>query len=538
MAKKEKGKWEYGDFQTPTLLAKAAIEALIKSGVDPKTILEPTCGKGAFLLAAIDAFPEATSFIGVDINEQYLQELKHQVSCSEKQNSVRLIHGDFFYFDWQALLRGLPAPILIVGNPPWVTSAELGMLESGNIPRKSNFQERRGYDAITGKSNFDISEWMLLQNLDWLKERRGVIALLCKTSVARKALFHAWKHQLPVSNAKMFLIDAQKNFGASVDACFLVIDMSSGPMSYECEVFDDLHSNEPSQSIGYHDDIVLSNVRSYQEWCHLNGTDHAFKWRSGIKHDCSKVMELEPEGDKYRNGLGELINLEDRYVYPMLKSSDIGNGQIRYGRKCMIVTQQYVGEDTSAIKRIAPKTWRYLEAHEEFLEKRASSIYRDRPKYSIFGVGDYSFSGWKVAISGFYKKLSFKLIEPYQGKVVVLDDTTYFLPCWSEAEAQFVSSLLNSEPAQEFFGSMIFWADKRPITIEILKRLDMHALSIELGCETEYLQFSRRRKDNEREEIQGQLSFGIAEKEATYAADQHKVTNEPRHRARNKAMRH
>lgn len=537
MAKKEKDKWEYGDFQTPPPLAEAAMAALLRFGINPKSVLEPTCGKGTFLLAALDAFPGVIQFIGVDINKQYLQELEIQVSCSERENSVRLIHGDFFYFDWRELLRGLPEPVLIVGNPPWVTSSELGMLASENLPKKSNFQERRGYDAITGKSNFDISEWMLLQNLDWLKDRRGVIALLCKTGVARKVLSHAWKHQLPVSGAKMFLIDAQKHFNASVDACFLVIDMSVGPISSDCAVFDDLYSDQSSQNIGYRDGIVLSNVTSYQRWHHLNGADHAYAWRSGIKHDCSKVMELEPEGNKYRNGLDELVSLEDGYVYPMLKSSDIGNGQVRYGRKCMLVTQKYVGEDTSLIKRTAPKTWRYLETHGKLLEKRASVIYRNRPKYSIFGVGDYSFSGWKVAISGFYKKLSFKLIEPYHGKVVVLDDTTYFLSCWSESEAQFISNLLNSKPAQEFFESTIFWADKRPITIETLKRLDMHALSIELGCEAEYVKLARRRKDNEREEIQGQLSFGIAERKAGYAVGLQKASNKALQRTRHKAAR-
>lgn len=534
MAKKPIEKWEYGDFQTPPVLAEAAMAVLRRFGIQPRAVLEPTCGKGAFLLASIHTFPRAARFIGLDINRQYLKELEHQVSSTERWGSVQLIHGDFFFFDWEELLSSLPEPVLIVGNPPWVTSSELGMLGSENLPKKSNFQERRGYDAITGKSNFDISEWMLLQNLGWLKSRRGVIALLCKTGVARKVLFHAWKHQLAVCDAKMFLIDAQKHFNASVDACFLVIDMSGGPISSDCVVFNGLDSDHPSQIIGYHDGLVISNVELFQKWRHLNGVDHAYKWRSGIKHDCSKVMELERDGSEYRNGLGELVSLEDGYIYPMLKSSDIGNGQIRYGRKFMVVTQKYVGEDTISIKRTAPKTWHYLETHKELLEKRASSIYRDRPKYSIFGVGEYSFSGWKVAISGFYKKLSFKLIEAYQDKVVVLDDTTYFLPCWSETEAQFVSKLLNSKPAQEFFESMIFWADKRPITIEILKRLDMHALSIELGCESEYLQFARRRKDNESEEIQGQLSFGIAEKRARYSAGLHKVSNKALTRTRQK----
>jgi hypothetical protein len=314
-------------------------------------------------------------------------------------------------------------------------------------------------------------------------------------------LFHVWKNKLPVSDAKIFLIDALKHFNASVDACFLVIDMAVDAGSSDCAVFTGLGLEEPAHSIGYYDDTVLSNVEYYRRWRHLNGKDPAYTWRSGIKHDCAKVMELESGGNKYRNGMGELVDLEDVYVYPMLKSSDIANGQIRYGRKFMLVTQKHVGEDTAPIERTAPKTWRYLEAHREFLDKRASSIYRNRPRYSIFGVGEYSFSDWKVAVSGFYKNLSFKLIGPYREKAVVLDDTGCFLPCGSKEEAQFVLGLLDSGPAQEFLESMIFWTDKRPITIEILKRLDMHALSVELGRETRYLQFAHCRNGKPRSPV-------------------------------------
>jgi hypothetical protein len=37
---------------------------------------------------------------------------------------------------------------------------------------------------------------------------------------------------------------------------------------------------------------------------------------------------------------------------------------------------------------------------------------------------------------------------------------------------------------------MIFWNEKRPITIELLKRLNIKALSIEIGMEKEYHKFA------------------------------------------------
>lgn len=405
MAQKARDKWEYGDFQTPSELANQAVSLLVKLGIQPRSVLEPTCGKGSFLLSAAHFFSNAQKIIGLDINKEYLNKLKARVAKTDKEGKICLLSGDFFTFDWNELLSGLPEPILIVGNPPWVTIAELGLLKSNNQPQKSNFQVRKGYDAITGKSNFDISEWMLLKYFEWLKERPGIIAMLCKTSVARKLLSHAWKNDLPIAFAHMYLIDAQKHFGAAVDACFFVVVLHGKTTSKDCSVYQDLTAGSPSHQIGFHYGLIIANVPKYERFKHLKGTDYSYTWRSGIKHDCSKVMELERSSQGYKNGYGELINLETDYIYPMLKSSDISNGDIRLGRKYMLVTQRFVGEETKAIKRTAPVTWRYLENHDEALSKRASSIYHNNPRFSIFGVGGYSFSPWKVAISGFYKRL-------------------------------------------------------------------------------------------------------------------------------------
>ena len=63
---------------------------------------------------------------------------------------------------------------------------------------------------------------------------------------------------------------------------------------------------------------------------------------------------------------------------------------------------------------------------------------------------------------------------------MVFDDTCCFLPCGSEQEATHIHSLLSSRPAQEFITSMIFWDNKRPITIDLLSKLDLRAVAAEL----------------------------------------------------------
>lgn len=505
--KKSTEVWEFGDFQTPDALAFQATQLVKALGVDPHTIIEPTCGLGVFLLAAAKAFPHAKRILGVEINRLYIDELRLHIERENVNAPVEILHADFFALNWIEMIKELPDPILFIGNPPWVTSAELGMLQSSNLPEKTNFQGHRGIDALTGKSNFDISEWMLLQQLEWLRQRQGTIAVLCKSSVARKVLLHAWKHDFPISRSQIYKIDAQKNFNASVDACFFIIHLNqSENKSLSCDIYEDLISPIHFQTIGYIDGHLVADMSSYEQWRHLAGGNDIYTWRSGVKHDCTKIMELELSEKGFRNGNGIETLLETDYIYPMFKSSDLGSGRALKCRKYMLVTQSYVGEDTSHIKQVAPRTWQYLQDNREALEKRSSSIYKNRPPFSVFGVGDYTFAPWKVAISGFYKSLKFRIIGPLDKRPVIFDDTIYFLPCWSEIEAKFLLDLLNSSVATEFFESIIFWSNKRPITVEILKRLDIKALAQHLGREEEYyLHASTREIQSLKDGIQARL---------------------------------
>jgi len=464
---------EFGDFQTSIDLASRVCRLLAANSHAPASVLEPTCGVGAFLEAAAMVWPGAT-LSGVEINPEYVAEAAKRLS-----GRASIHNGDFFTVDWDGLLKRQPQPLLVVGNLPWVTNAKVGSIGGSNLPEKSNFQKRKGFDAMTGKSNFDISEWMLIRMLNWLADRKITIALLCKSAVARKALVHAWKHSIPIRSA-IRLIDAKKEFNVSVDACLLIIEPSSKEIM-ECPVFPGLDAIEPHQTIGYRQRHLISNIATYEPCHHLIGNS-PFKWRSGIKHDCSKIMEFtEDDAGQLTNNLGEIVDLEDTYLFPMLKSSCIANGRVTNPRKWMLVPQQTVNESTAHIADDAPKTWEYLTRHKAMLAKRGSSIYKDRSPFSIFGVGDYSFTPWKVAISGFYHRLDFRLVTTHRHKPIVVDDTINFIPCESREGAELLLRLLNSDTAREFFGAFIFWDAKRPITTEILQKLNLCALAEHLG---------------------------------------------------------
>ena len=201
-----------------------------------------------------------------------------------------------------------------------------------------------------------------------------------------------------------------------------------------------------------------------------------FEWRQGIKHDCSKVMEIVRDGEFFCNKLGEYFSLEEDLVYPLLKSSDLKTTIANPTRKMTIVTQKFVGQDTSYIKKY-PQTFEYLNNHIDLFRLRKSSIYRGKCDFSIFGIGDYSFKPYKIAISGLYKTFHFCLVKPQDGKPVMLDDTCYFIGFDTLEQAEYVWNLLNTDIVKKLLKSISFGDAKRMITKEILMRIDLRKVA-------------------------------------------------------------
>jgi hypothetical protein len=476
-------KIEFGDFQTPQALANQICALLIQGGIIPDVVLEPTCGVGSFLVAAAETFPHAQLF-GWDINAEYVEQARLALNRIDGSERSTIATQDFFKHDWETELDGFKGDLLILGNLPWVTNATVSSLNGANVPLKQNFQNFRGLDARTGKSNFDISEWMLIQLVKSLRGRPATIAMLCKTGIARKLLRFAWRNDGRIAKASLHRIDAKKHFAASVDACLFVVQTGSAGAT-EAPIFDDLHAQTPSKVFGLAGQDLVSDIRVYRKLKHLEGLC-PYQWRSGVKHDCSSVMELwRDEENTLRNKLGEAIEIEPDFLFPLLKCSDLANGRVE-PRRFILATQTRVGEDTSEISTKAPRTWNYLDSHRKLFDARKSSIYANRVPFALFGIGDYSFAPWKVAISGLHKIPRFMLVGPFQNKPVLFDDACYLLPFQNEEEARVVADILNSEPCLRFISSLLFEDSKRPITVDLLERLNLHALAEEAGLGDEW----------------------------------------------------
>lgn len=466
---------EYGDFQTNMTLTTAVTKVLLKKNITPEIVIEPTCGKGNFILAALQSFPSIKQIIGIEIYEPYVWQCKFNVldyflsNPEANKPLVQIHHSNVFDFEFMELKKQIKeSNILVIGNPPWVTNSMLGTLESDNLPQKSNFKKRKGIDAITGKGNFDIAEYIVVSMLRLFEKSKGCLSLLVKNSVIKNIVYEQRNNHFWISDIEEMNIDSRKEFDVSVDASLLFCQFGKQP-SQQCQV-SDFYTGQTINKFGWRGNCFYSNIESKGIVESIEGKSQ-LEWRQGIKHDCSRVMELERNGSGYCNKLNETVDLEDDLIYGLLKSSDLKTVIAEKPKKFTIVTQQHIGQNTDYIAQY-PKTYSYLQKHIEEFRNRKSTIYNGNPDFSIFGIGDYSFKPYKVAISGLYKTFHFTLVLPDQ-KPVMLDDTCYFLGFDDLKSAIAVLSLLNSDVVKSFLQSITFSDAKRMITKDVLMRIDL-----------------------------------------------------------------
>lgn len=460
-------KREFGDYQTPLDFASFICRFLkTKKGLKPSIVFEPTCGVGNFLKSSL--ILNASRYVGVEINGDYCDTCRSSIEDCR----VSIFNADFFGFDLSSIRED---NLLVIGNPPWVNSSTLSVLESNNIPKKTNYKGLKGLDAITGASNFDICETIILKLINAFRNSNSFVAMLCKTSVARNIFVELKRQSIEFSEFEIFEFDATKVFGVNVSACLLFVNLAARGFSPDyCRVFSFEDINTEKRIFGYRNGQLYSDLIAKRD--DFDG-ECCFEWRQGVKHDCSKVMELTNVEGCFINGNNEDVVIERELVFPLVKSSMFKAPLISSTEKYVIVTQRKIGEDTSYIREKFPLTWDYLQKNRDFFEKRKSSIYKNAPAFAVFGIGEYSYAEYKVGISGFYKEPLFSVLCSIEGKPVMTDDTSYFMSFPSFNTAYVAMLYLNNYRVKSFLKQISFSDSKRPYTKRVLSRIDFAKLN-------------------------------------------------------------
>jgi hypothetical protein len=139
--------------------------------------------------------------------------------------------------------------------------------------------------------------------------------------------------------------------------------------------------------------------------------------------------------------------VESEHVFPLLRGRDLGGPPALH----VLVPQRGMHGDPE-LPRTAPLTHAYLERFRPALEQR-SSLRRYQPGapyWSLWNVGPYTFSPHKVV----WREIADRFRAAYVGpEVIVCDHKLYFVPCDDEAEARYLTNVLNAPTVTEAIGA-------------------------------------------------------------------------------------
>lgn len=394
-------------------------------------------------MAAAVTFPRA-SLYGCEIQTKHFLEARRNLPLAT------LREANFFELDLERHfpLQGKP---LILANPPWVMADEIARGSFQNRPALYQATTAPpGLERILGSANFDIAEAVFFRCYAAYQHLEPVFAFLLKQTTARRILRYLWRHQLPGSRFQAIPINAKSIFKAQVEACVLMFEA----------VGHEHYAEAAGKKVAMVHGQMVEDYEAFLQYHHLLGPKRTL-WRSGVKHDAKTVFVPSA-----------LPNIEEDRVFPHLSGRQLFHG---LAPSSIILSQLRLGEPPTTLKSL-PKTWDYFMEHLAVLQKRKSRVFRGSHPFPIFGVGDYTFKPWKVAVASLYSKFRPKLVGPVDGKPVIFDDTIYFVAFDEEGEAKRFLSQAQRPEVAALLASLVPCGSKRSFTAQVLNRVQLEAL--------------------------------------------------------------
>jgi len=150
--------------------------------------------------------------------------------------------------------------------------------------------------------------------------------------------------------------------------------------------------------------------------------------------------------------------VESELVFPLLRGCDVSRWYAKPEISILLTHRQGQKLKAIPVKELEvsyPKAYSYLKKFETLLRKRAAFkryFKSDAPFYSIFNIGNYTFSPWKVVWREVAETVDAAVINSAecrgQIKTVIPDHTCIQIESNSEEEAHYLCALLNSSPAR------------------------------------------------------------------------------------------
>jgi len=190
-------------------------------------------------------------------------------------------------------------------------------------------------------------------------------------------------------------------------------------------------------------------------------------WANGIY--CLEIVGRRPDGllviKNVREDLKREVEsleapIEKDFIFPLLRGKDVKKWRFKTEHYLLVTQNPEQFSKAYPEKKLKinfPKTHSYYNQFKDILANRVGykkyfDVSKD-PFYSVYNVGDYTFSKYKVCWTRVSTDINACVVSPvddkYLGeKLVIPIETIVFVPFDNESEAHYFCSLINSSPAR------------------------------------------------------------------------------------------
>jgi N-6 DNA Methylase len=450
------------------------VTGAFQAWLDGATVLDPTCGDGAFL----EAFVALAHRRGIRITEDIVARLHGvEIVAADKAQArerikarynVELVEGNIATADF--ITAEIPARYdILVGNPPWINFTDLPHdLKAKWGPAYLRYQlvkDKR--EVLLGASRADVATLVLKKALDEVLADGGRAAFFVPLSVFFNSGANDRFRPFP-SSAHRYRVVRLWDFGA--ETVFQGVSTR-----YGAALFDRRHAQTWP---------VETDVRSGGAWrtsYSAAGDFQSGPWRQRGTPDIDgpglPVIEIDPSqkprqgvntcgandififernGNELRNGFGDERELDEDLLFPLMNAANFGRPRNGRQRWILLPHDARTGRPLAwtAIAQYA-RVAAYLSEYREALQRRKGTLINAHIGrgvwWALLGVGPYAFAPWKVA----WEALGRKNFAPavLEGRWQGNQALHAFCPCASAEEARTLAAALGATQVETWLKS-------------------------------------------------------------------------------------
>jgi SAM-dependent methyltransferase len=556
-----------GVFEIPSAFAtKPRMETLanlldecVESGVDEETFLERLSNSADMFSKELEEARQPLRVLFAHLSDLHSHELNGRWARIIKNAFAPL----FFKSD--------PADY-VVGNPPWVNWEHLPddyrrstmklWNHYGLLPKREN-----AMDTILGAAKYDLSMLMTCVSADEYLLRGGKLGFVLSLSLFKTAAAGQGFRRFVLPDGTplgpLIVEDMQElnpfegATNKTVVAIFGKGQKVNFPVPYSYWV---KKKTGRGSGIGFDTpyESVTNDLITFRRWeaTHVNSADPTSAWITGKPKALRamrkvvgpseyvaragtftgganavywvKVIDKRPGNNlivaNITEGAKKKVEptkaaIESVLIYPLLRGADVSHWSATPNAHIILTHESTMRLKAIPERRMQsdyPKAFAYFKRFEEMLRKRAAFrryFKDDAPFYSIFNIGEYTFSKWKVVWREQASGLTAAVVGSLEQRPVIPDHKLMTVAVDSGNEAHFLCAALNSAPSRLVVAS---YAIEISMDTHILQNVRIPMFSDKNGVHREMAELSREAHKAAAEGDRGKIA--IAEQKIDEAA--------------------